>query len=458
MLRCFMPLLLAAFLCAESAVPADGPPKNSPWATTFPYGTATAHEPNFADTKLWPRLSGKEYFLKTTFPKTRVLVWSKPGQSADQNSPLNPLDPKNWIDQATGQPATALPDIDTDVVVPAADKLYVVDFQNAGHGADKWGKPFYARSVTVGANAKLYCSDAHTSGNIWVRRGGFFMADVTHHFKGGYHTFYRNENDRMTDNSYVCQYLKFMKSAKDISTEFFGHMHTVDEFQVETGTLIIGPDSVMEPGREAYPYIEKTAAIAIMDGGYLGKWNIDFHCCDLDLRGGVLQAGLPDRPISRSAHFRISYKNWTNAQTTLMRKTGDDDPRVPIKRDPGIRMAPGSAIRAFSTDFAVARLVISPVPKSYPMTFQRPAPGTSDYQNAMKDPVAKAYIDWVDSLPVGLDMQIAAGATIEGVEFNGFRKGGIMMPDPAAAKTWKNVFYGTNLAPQAELFSTGYGK
>lgn len=462
------PLLVLALACTAGLAAgesADRRPPPSAWATTYDYGTSTAHDPQFGNAKLWPHLTGKEYFLKAALPPARVLVWSKPGQSANDKSPLNPLDPANWTDLSTGKPATALPDTETDVIMPASDKYYIVDFQNAGHGAKKWGVPFKARCVTVGANANLYGSDAYTTGHVWVRRGGYFMVDVTHFFEGSRHTFYRNENDRVTktgpggDGTYLCQYLKFNKSGKDISAEILGNAHTVDEFQMESGTLIIGPGSVVEPGREANPYLGKNAVLALMDGAYFGKWIIDFHCTDLEVRGGSVFGGLPDRPLTRNAVFKVGRKNFTAAAYDQpVDREGEKIKGRLLQRVPGITLQAGSTVRSFSVDPAKARLVITTLPEEYAITFLRHAAGSEHLAKQLADPAQKAFVEWISALPKGIDLRCGKGVTIDGVEFDGFRKGGLMLEEAGAEKSWKNVFYGpANLGSPAELVGPPYG-
>lgn len=438
--------ILAAPLAAESSVGTDtwgsaARPAVSVWSKAFEYGEATAHAPNYDDKKLWPHLTGKEYFLKTAWPKTRVLTWASPGRGG------NPTDPKNWIDKDTGQPASSPPDIDTDIILPAAESYYMVDFQN-GTGK-KGGVNLMARCVTVGKNANLYAGDAKTRGNVWVRRGGYFMTDVTHTFSGSDHTFYRNENDRTAnsgpggDGTYLCQYLKFDKATKAASAEFFGHLHTFDEFQVVSGTMIVSADSVVEMGREAFPYIEKNAAIVLLDNAYLAKWINDLHCYDMEVRGGTLQAGLPDRPLTRSARFLIGPKNFTNSKAPA----GKD-----AERQNGITLYPGATLRTISADVKKARLIIGALPKEYPVVFRRSAIGSKAYAAEKANPANKALLDWLDSLPSGIDMQVAATAVIDGVELDGFRKGGLMLENGASAAGWKNVIYGpNNLAKPAEL-------
>jgi len=55
----------------------------------------TAHSPQFENRTLWPKLTGKEYFLETDWPKGRLMVWAHPGRDGrygGRNS-LDPTDP-----------------------------------------------------------------------------------------------------------------------------------------------------------------------------------------------------------------------------------------------------------------------------------------------------------------------------------------------------------------------------
>ncbi len=106
----------------------------------------TAHNPQFNSKKAWPDLVGDEYFLKEKWPKARVLLWAHAGKSFGRSDPRpDPLDPNSWIDAATGKPADAMPDMDTDIILPDADKPYKVVFKGARRRA--------FRPLTVGRNA-----------------------------------------------------------------------------------------------------------------------------------------------------------------------------------------------------------------------------------------------------------------------------------------------------------------
>lgn len=435
---------------AATGAAGPGRPAKSAWTATYAYGTATAHEPRFEDKKLWPHLTGKEYFIQTRLPKARVLVWAKPGTTGDQRG-LDPIKPANWIDADTGKPATAAIDASTDIVLPAADKRYVIDFQNAGHGHDKDGVNLTARCITIGANAQLNLPDANCSGHLWVQHGGHLTIDVTCAFVGGDQTFARNDNECIVpdacgrDRTYLCQYLQFNKATREASVEFLGHFHTGDEFQIQAGTLIVGADSVMEMGREASPYIEKNGRIVLMDNGYLGKWSNDFHCHDLDVRGGTLQAGFPDRLLTRSAQIRIGFKNYTQAR--FIGDTKDADGELITLSDAmqdrvtGLLLRAGSTLRTHTADPARATLVITALPVEYPLTFIRGAVGTPEYTEHMS--IKKSLYAWIEKLPKGIDVSIAKGVTVEGVTFDSLRKGGLMLQDAADRDQWKHVAYGS---------------
>lgn len=449
-------LLLAARLSVGADAAADpDSPAQSRWAGDYPYGAALAHEPMYDDKALWPHLTGAEYFLRNALPKARVLVWAKPGVDGGKRG-LDPTDPANWIDQTTGKPADRLLDLETDLVLPAADTRYRVDLLHIGPDGGESDQVLDLRCITVARNAALLLPIAKVAGNVWVHRGGACAVDATVHVVGSAHTFHRNDNPRTRPGAstdlptYLSQYLMFNKDTVETSAEFIGTWNTGDEFQVARGTLIVGADSVVEMGREAHPYVERNARIALMDNAYFGKWQIDFHCCDLEVRGGSLLAGLPDRPIRRSAQMRIGYKNHSAATYETQVSAEDPEERVAkLGRVAGMTFASGSTLRSYSADRAQARLVIANLPYSREITFLRPRPGASHrFEKYRNDPYRVAFWEWMDALPKGIDLAIAKGVTVEGVEFDGLRAGGLMLEHPADHADWKDVTWGrSNLAP-----------
>ena len=71
----------------------------------------TADNPQYKDKKAWPDLVGDEPFLEQKWDKAeRLLIWAHPGGKQSRRSPrYDPANPTNWIDAATGKPATGRP-------------------------------------------------------------------------------------------------------------------------------------------------------------------------------------------------------------------------------------------------------------------------------------------------------------------------------------------------------------
>jgi len=105
-----------------------------------------AHSPRFDDKEAWPDLVGDECFLKQEWPKARLLIWPHGNEDFGRGDPRpDPTDPTSWIDAATGKPAGASPDMETDILLPDADKPYNVSLRGQMNRS--------CRHVTVGRNA-----------------------------------------------------------------------------------------------------------------------------------------------------------------------------------------------------------------------------------------------------------------------------------------------------------------
>jgi len=462
MLSPLQPLILLLLLAGFAAAAEPTAPPLSIWAKAVPYGQATAQAPGFSATAVWPHLSGKEYFLKTVWPKARALTWAHPGESGYSNK-LDPLDPANWIDSETGKPATELCDLDTDLVLPASTKDYDVDWIQVGHGKQPQG--LRARCVTIGSKAAFKCGGATIRGSVWVQRDGSFLNMGMVTFGGGQHCFFRNDNDRSlsrnrvvgwwVDPTQVSQYLKLDKG-QDASLEFLGHSMTIDEFQVESGSLIVGSDSVLEMGRECYPYIAAKGRIVLLNNAWFAKFVIDFYACDLEVRGGTLQAGLPERPLTRDAYFRIGVKNFSKAIYKRPAAKNEDEEFMKTymqAREPGMILRAGSSLRSLPAAGSQAKLVISPLPYDFPYNYLRPIKTSREYKESLGNPERVAFYAWLDALPKGIDLAIAKGVTVEGVRFESLRAGGLMLEDLTATAGWKGVVWGEGNAGDLGVLS-----
>ena len=154
----------------------------------------TADNPQFADRKAWPMLVGDEYFTKQKWGEGRTYIWNvqksiEAGKQSRRRGHPDGAAPSNWIDAATGQPATQLPDRNTDLILPDSETPY-----NAALGEEN-KKGAYCRHVTIGKNAKFSSWGARHHrlrlfGNLWIRPGGSMRTGQGNLvFAGARHTF-----------------------------------------------------------------------------------------------------------------------------------------------------------------------------------------------------------------------------------------------------------------------------
>jgi len=434
-------------ILAASVADASQPVVWSKSADAPGYAKATAGDPNFDDKAVWP-LTGKEKFLGETWPATRLLVWAHPGESGGDGGrgvKHQVFTASNWIDAATGKPASKLPDANTDILLPASKTDYHVSYRKGGQEHS----PFAIRHLTVESGAYFRTSGLKVTGNVWVKRGGGMGNHGSLGFLGGRNTFCRNDNGdpsvpQRTEGSSVSQYISFNKPGG--SCEFFGTFSTGDEFKVYAGTFIIGPDSRVQPGRNATPFVKKPATLALMDGAAFGKWCNQIHFFDLHCEG-TLQGGLPERPLTRDAYVGLTYQN---PNGTKFYPSGIDT--WPKKKQMEDRLVPllfysGSRIKTYSADMQKACLVITWVgleAKEYytsKMLFRRMSKAGQAY-----------LVKQLDSLPKYVMAAFAKGVSVDGVRFNRFLKDGILLADPSARQSWRNVFFGDeNQVPAEQL-------
>ncbi len=435
---------------AGAASPASAPPPAA-WAKAAEapdYEKATAGEPDYSNKALWP-LTGKERFLKEKWAKTRVLIWAHPGESGadgDRGIERQVFDCKNWIDAATGKPPAKLLDKETDVLLPASDKPYVVSYRKGGQEHS----PVALRHLTIGAGATWRTSGLKVLGNVWIKRGGRMSNHGSFTMLGATHTFCRNDNGdpsvpQRTEGSGISQYISFNKPGG--SCEFLGAFATNDEFRIYAGAFIIGRDSRVQPGRNATPTVSKDATLALLDGAAFGKWCNQIHFIDLHMQG-TLQGGLPERPLTRDAHVGVTYQNPNGTRfyrddiDTWPEKKQMEDPLVPLL------FHEGSRIRTYSTDLRAACLVVGWAgleAKDYytsKLLFRRMSKAGQEY-----------LVQQLGKLPKYITAGFADGVEVDGVRFSRFLKGGILLADPAVRASWKNVFYGDdNQTPPEQLY------
>jgi hypothetical protein len=437
---------LALFLAAASSA-AEGPAGSSQAATSGCRG-ATAHDPHFGDAALWARYDvQRAAYAREAWPAGRLYVWAHPGKSGGKRfrGALDVTDPVNWL--LDGKPADELVlDERADLLFPASETPYRVGFR----GTDVLE---VCRHVTIESGAGFVGGGdgrgRQIYGNVWIKKGGDSDCQGATKFLGGRATFFRNDNTAdandprsRRDKIMSSQYFVFNKEG-GASVEFVGHVSVLDEFRVYGCTVIVGPDSILQPGRNASPTIDQGGVLALMDGARFESWNNDFDVPEMTVRDGTIQGGLPDRPLTRRCVYGLAFKNHTGAQYTGAGADTKKGRPVQYQRVPSLIVLKG-ALRSHSTDLRTARLVFTS------MTNEAicPPPGTEEEEKALnRQPEGRHRFAWMRQLPRGLDCFLGHGVVVDGVTFDHLRKGGILCPDPAAARgAWKNVAFGPHCA------------
>lgn len=364
------------------------------------YAAATAHDPRFGEKDLWGSDVKASLFAKQVWPKTRVLVWAKPGTGAKDG-----WDAKHWLED--GKPATKGIDVDSDLVLPDTGNGYAISLTDG-----RKYQPAAFRHLTIGTNAQVI---GHFSirGNVWIKAGGSVM--YLDSVVGGGHTFLRNDNLSNGWNNRglsLVDHFHFKKLA-DGSTEFIGIFHSEDNWQFHSGLFIVGAGSEIGMGNRTAPKIGKDATVAILSGSYLTRrTNCDWDT-DLTVEGKLL-AGLPERPLTSDARLGLGWKS----KGTLMGTNGGG--RIPGPKDMGMIIATGGSLTVNTSDAAKARLVINCSRRDNDW-------GQIEIISRGRPLGGDALIAKLKELPRRTDMTILGTITWTGIHLDDFRAGGIQV-------------------------------
>lgn len=425
------------------------------------YEEATAHEPQFQNKALWPNVTGKENFVTQKWPAGRVYVWAHPGEGS-KDGKMGKHDfssPASWLENGK-TPSKVVFDELTDLVFPGSATRYAISTGSLG------GSQIF-RSITIGRNCNVSGGGdgrgRQIFGNVWVKRLGGLYAQGGTRILGKEHSFIRNDNvqpanKKAAGSPMISQYIGFLK-ANGASVETLGWVSVLDEFQIQACTVVVGQDSILQPGRNAFPVINNGGILALMDGAQWSKWANELHIRDLDMTG-IIQGGLPDRPLTRNASFRLQRKNHplrpldAEAEQYLAKPKIDEEVIASMKsRTPSLIMQKGSGMRTYSTDLSKARLVVTWSQLMSAKHFPDPTAEATKQMLATGGEQA-VLAKWFTTLPSGISIWMAPGTQIDGVEFDYVHKGGLALADMAMKSSWKNVFFGPNcLATGDDLFS-----
>jgi len=356
------------------------------------YETATAHDPKFEDTALWPVDVKMADYFKQEWPKARVLTWANPGQGAKDG-----WEAKYWLED--GKPATTPFDADTDLVFPESAK----DFYWVSITAGRKYQPANYRHLTIGKRAGII-GHFSAGGNVWIKAGA--SVQYLDSMVGGKNTFVRNDNGdmRLVDHF-------FINKTPTASVEMIGKYSSDDNWRVNSGMLIVGPDSEIYAGSRTDPTVTEKGTLVLLSGGYFTRrsncdWGIDL------ILNGKLLAGLPDRPLTRDARLGLGWKS----KGKLMGTEGGG--RMPGPNDYGMVVAEGGSIAVNTADLSKARLVINCSKQDNDwgqikiISHGRPLQG--------EELIAK-----LKELPRLTDMVIKGKVSWEAIRFEDIRKGGI---------------------------------
>jgi hypothetical protein len=365
-----------------------------------------------------------------TWPAAVLLTW-------------NVKDPKGgWLE---GQkPTDKRPDKNTDVLLPEAPAPYMVDLREVRH-------------LTIERNAHVkggsHAGPMWIWGNVHIKDGGQLLFC---NLRGPGHTFFRIDAAEFptpgakrtyqftpnwgksgdgtnlqllsglcrTDITHKFQVCKYDGG----SVTFLGKVGVEDEVQVQFGKMIIGPDSEFR-----YNGAVDKACFEVFDGATLelqsgavlapfknecsmGLFNVDIY------KGGTLQAGSPERPITKDAFVMLGFS---------------DKPHDSGKT--GIYCARGSTVRVYSADPSKARLVFTSITSR------------KDFFDGKGKPVGDPAVKADDAK--GIVMHFGGQTAFDGVHFDYVRKDGLRLLEPGERDKWKHVSFGPNCADVSSLLA-----
>ena len=415
----------------------------------------TADNPRFDNKKAWPMLVGDEYFTKQEWPKARVLIWGRPGEVQNRSGPkINPMDPASWIDAATGKPASAIPDKDTDIILPEADKPYAVAM----------GMQNYAcRHLTIGRNAHFSVErggNFSIFGNLWVRNKGQLTTWRNLTFAGKHDTFIRQDwpedgklkklhDERLVSpfdpkektpfwmqdgrkHRSITTYMVHDKPSGQ-STEVIGYVRILDEVGIKSGVFIVGRDSRFVSMGPSAVSVNKGAKVVMMDGAMCCHGQNQFVNRDWGVSdGAAVTGGTPDRPLKRDAYFGLGYRNWRNLpvpeppnrkkrpkqETAVKTYYGYHGCNASVRGDLIGYPAPGSN----------ARLVVC---------WQRISAGGAGNWGRTDDAFKQVFPNMPPKITIWVE-----SVKVENVRFDDLHRGGILTSKADIFTRWKNVTFG----------------
>jgi len=417
-------------LHAQPAPAAEIPPAE-PWymksVKSADYAKATADDPQFQNKELWPEELAKAEFMKQVWPKTRVLVWA--GQ---QGEVKDGWEAKYWLED--GKPAEAPFDENSDLVFPDLE---------SGRGwisltPGRKYQPAAFRHLTVGKGWGIV-GHFSVGGNTWIKNGG--VVRYLDSCVGKDNTFLRSDNGDIQ----LVDHFHFSK-AEGSSAELIGHYSSDDNWQINSGLMILGPDSRIATGNRTDTTVNENGALALMSGSYLSRrLNADWGF-DLVVKG-KFSAGLPERPLTRDARLGLGYKS----KGASISNTNERGNRTPSPADFGMIVMESGSFAVLADAESKAHLVLN----CHKLDQDWGQLGIQ-WSGRKLDPVAGRAA--TEAVPKLTDMVLLGKVDMSHVRFEDIAKEGIHMSNSANASQWTDVELGANNAGTLQELVTPYKK
>ena len=406
------------------------------------YMSATSRDPHYENASLWPLDSKKAYYAKQVWPKGRLWVWAKPGQSMGGGQKA--LELINWLED--GKTPTASYDQNTDFEFPSGPdgKGYTVAIDG------EKSRLAVRRHMTVHQGVTVVWVH-QANGNTWIKKGGIlrFCSSIS----GNLNTFQRNDN---AYSWWMCDHVHFNK-ATTASHEIIGPFSVDDSFHFNSGMIILAEETLITPQARCTLNIQKNATLVLLSGATFRKQSNQTFGTDLIVRGRLL-GGLPERPLTKDCFLLGSWKGKTRFFTVPgWRVERPDDVALIVMPEFSINKYvdgtgwvstphPAGSIRVHSINPAKARLVLDW--HGLDIGNETRKTGQENFEKLKE--VKDHY----------LEMYLLGDVQLDGVVFNHIAKEGLIVKDPAAAmKNWGNVTFGPdNAGTPQELFKKWDGK
>ncbi len=411
------------------------------------YAAARAHAPRFGDRQVWPGLRGDEPFVGQSWDRGKLYVWARPGRSAGgRRATRSAFDAANWIDARTGEPLRTFElGAAVDVYLPPAAERYTVNMRRPGGGEHQ---PLTVRHLTVDRNAGWNSAGLTVCGNLWVKHGGRFGNHGSLTFAGPGCGFARNDHAMPegegrtwmegrrppeTRHVHVAQYMTAAKTGAS-SLTLLGWFAVTDEFRIFDCTYVVGPDTWVQPGRNAHP-VMRNSTLRLMDGATFAGWSNNFGSPSLEARDSRILAGSPDRPLTRDARLLLHPKNYTRSRPPR----GDEN----VRHVPGLLLEGDCVLASYPAEGTDARLIVTRAPVDYVSNIMEEVGDKPDMKR------------WYLSLPQKIELLAKGPLKVRGARFDYFRRGGIQLARPSDARAWQHVDFGPHNETPADELITG---